>query len=117
MAIGAMEMQAVLEIGPTASLTGMARRCLPDSQAAWLPSLRKGHDDWEVMLSSLAELYTLGAKVDWMGFDRDWPRRKVILPTYPFEKTRHWFDAPANHSYFRAAFKSPSRLRVGGVLA
>lgn len=92
-AISAMDMQAVLEIGPTASLTGMARRCLPDSQAAWLPSLRKGHDDWEVMLSSLAELYTLGAKVDWMGFDRDWPRRKVILPTYPFEKTRHWFDA------------------------
>ena len=92
-AIGAMDMQAVLEIGPTASLTGMARRCLPDSQAAWLPSLRKGHDDWESMLSSLAELYTLGAKVDWMGFDRDWPRRKVILPTYPFEKTRHWFDA------------------------
>ena len=31
----------IIEIGPTASLLGMGRRCEPDLEAAWLPSLRK----------------------------------------------------------------------------
>ena len=38
----------IIEIGPTASLLGMGRRCEPDLEAAWLPSLREGQDDWQV---------------------------------------------------------------------
>ena len=38
----------IIEIGPTASLLGMGRRCVPELEAAWLPSLREGQDDWQV---------------------------------------------------------------------
>jgi acyl transferase domain-containing protein len=37
-----------LEVGPHPTLLGMGRRCLPDDAAGlWLPSLRRGRDDWQ----------------------------------------------------------------------
>jgi len=87
-----LEVNAMLEVGPMPHLSGMGRRCLPKSEALWIPSLRKGKDEWQTMLAGLAELYVLGVKVDWSGFDRPWPRRRLELPTYPFERSRHWFD-------------------------
>ncbi|MCI0394193.1 MAG: AMP-binding protein, partial [Chloroflexi bacterium] len=92
-----------LEIGPQPHLLGLGRRCLPAGQAAgtmlWLPSLREKQDDWAVLLESLAALYTAGVAVDWTGFDRDYIRRKVTLPTYPFERERYWLEvAPGHHA-------------------
>ena len=90
-----------LEIGPTPLLLGMGRQCLPDKETAedaskrachWLPSLRPGQEDGRQMLHSLAELYVNGATVDWVGFHRNHPRRKVSLPTYPFQRQRYWID-------------------------
>ena len=45
------------------------------------------------MLDSLGRLYVQGARVDWVGFDRDYERRKVSLPTYPFQRQRYWIEA------------------------
>jgi acyl transferase domain-containing protein/acyl carrier protein len=45
---------------------------------------------WERLLTRLGELYVQGLAVDWAGFDRDYPRRHVILPTYPFQRRRFW---------------------------
>ncbi|MEL7407817.1 MAG: SDR family NAD(P)-dependent oxidoreductase [Cyanobacteria bacterium J06558_2] len=42
------------------------------------------------MLNSLGELYVRGVKVNWRGFDQDYLRRRVILPTYPFQRQRYW---------------------------
>ncbi len=81
---------AFLEIGPSASCLGMGRRCLQNYQAAWVPSLRKGRDAWDCLLGAVAELYGLGVKIDWRGFDRPWRRRRLDLPHYPFQRTEHW---------------------------
>ncbi len=83
---------AFVEIGPNPTLLGMARRCLPDSNALWLPSLRSGREDWAQVLESLGTLYVNGADIDWAGFDRDYARRRVALPTYPFERQRYWLE-------------------------
>src|SRR5262249_48202302 len=85
----AEDCDAFLEIGPRPTLLGMGRQCLPDSSAVWLPSLRPNRGDWQQMLESLAELYVRGASIDWTGFERDRRRRKVVLPTYPFERQRY----------------------------
>lgn len=79
-----------IEIGPQPVLLGMGKRCLPQGDCVWLPSLRRGVSDWEQMLLSLGELYVQGGKVDWQGFDRDYQRRKISLPTYPFQGEAHW---------------------------
>ena len=100
-----------LEIGPKPILLGMGRRCLPEDVGVWLPSLRPKkvplpspsengmpedvallRDEWQQMLSSLGELYLRGAKVDWMGVDKDYKRQKVALPNYPFQRKRYWME-------------------------
>jgi myxalamid-type polyketide synthase MxaB len=88
----------LIEIGPSPTLLAMGRKCLPESRALWLPSLRKGQDDWRVLLDSLAGLYTHGARVDWSGFDRPYARRRLVLPTYPFARERHWMEPPAEQA-------------------
>lgn len=41
------------------------------------------------MLSLLGELWTLGARVDWAAFYSNQRRRRVPLPTYPFQGRRY----------------------------
>ena len=54
------------------------------------------------MLATLAELYVRGVPVDWAAFDRPYPRRKVSLPTYPFQRERYWHeDADVNRQVGR----------------
>ncbi len=105
-----------LEIGPGATLLGMAQRCLSDHVSEdpryWLPSLRKGRGNWEQMMTSLGELYTLGIDVDWVGFDQNYPRRKAALPTYPFQRERYWFEAAGGAELPR---KIPHTLREGKI--
>jgi SAM-dependent methyltransferase/acyl carrier protein len=38
----------------------------------------------------LGQLYVSGAEVNWQSFDAPYSRRKVALPTYPFERQRYW---------------------------
>jgi acyl transferase domain-containing protein/SAM-dependent methyltransferase len=80
-----------LEIGPAATLLNMARASGLATPNAALASLRKGKSDWAQMLESLGTLYAAGVAVDWNGFDSEYSRRKISLPTYPFERQRHWF--------------------------
>nr|VFK60339.1 MAG: 8-amino-7-oxononanoate synthase [Candidatus Kentron sp. UNK]VFK69214.1 MAG: 8-amino-7-oxononanoate synthase [Candidatus Kentron sp. UNK] len=123
---------AFLEIGPKPALLGMAGQCLPDDAGiACLPSLRPGQegeqDDWRQLLQSLGQWYAQGGVVDWIAFekgpnkkdpDNKSPRRKVQLPTYPFQRQRYWREK-ANLA--RRAARDPSehpllgkRLRLPG---
>ena len=61
----------------------------------YLPSLREGHSDWRQMLESLGVLYERGFEIDWVGFDKNYSRRKVVLPTYPFQRQRYWVEKSA----------------------
>ena len=86
--------QLFLEVGPAPTLLGMGAKCLPEGFGMWLPSLRSGRSDWQQMLESLATLYIHGADVDWKQFDRGYQRRRVALPTYPFQRKRYWTEIP-----------------------
>ncbi|MGA9379089.1 MAG: SDR family NAD(P)-dependent oxidoreductase, partial [Phormidium sp.] len=87
-----LEYEIFLEIGPKPILLGMAQECLPENTSFWLPSLRPGISEWQQMLSSLAQLYVAGLTVDWSGFEGDYPRNKVVLPHYPFQRQRYWIE-------------------------
>ena len=79
-----------IEMGPQPTLLGLGKRCHGGAQATWLPSLAQGKNDWEVLLASVSGAYKLGMEIDWTGFDRDYRRNRVALPTYPFQRKRYW---------------------------
>ncbi len=82
-----------LEIGPRPILLGMGAQCVEDPAVRWLASLRPGQTDWRQLLRSLGELYESGVDIDWRGFDSDYRRHRVSLPTYPFERERYWIES------------------------
>jgi len=101
-----------LEIGPHPVLTGMGQRCFPNEPLQWLASLRRGGDDWQTILGSVAELYVRGAPIDWAGFDRDYQRSRVRLPSYPFQRKRYWLPSAT-----RWTNRGASVLDAGGEAA
>jgi len=103
--------EVLVEIGPKPTLLGMARQCSSVVTGVWLPSLRPGHSDWQQMLQSLGELYVRGVPVDWSGFDRDYARRRVVLPTYPFQRQRYWIET-AENGHQKAEFLSPENAQT-----
>jgi acyl transferase domain-containing protein len=45
-------------------------------------------------MNAAAKLWLAGAELDWSGFYSNERRQRVALPTYPFERKRHWIDRP-----------------------
>ena len=84
-----------LEVGPHPVLLGMGRQCWPaegeKAAGTWLPSLRRGQNDWEQLLNSLGALWCKGFAVDWSAVDAA-GRSRVSLPTYPFQRRRYWVE-------------------------
>ena len=84
-----------VELGPHPALLSQARETWTGVDAKWLPSCRRNWSDWGCLLASVAELHLLGCSIDWQGFDRDYQRRRVRLPTYPFQRRQCWLEVPA----------------------
>jgi acyl transferase domain-containing protein/acyl carrier protein len=87
--------ETFLELGPSSTLLGMGQRCLPAGMGIWLSSLKQGQPDWSSLLTSLGTLYVRGGKINWSKFDRDYNRRRVLLPNYPFQRQRFWAASAA----------------------
>jgi amino acid adenylation domain-containing protein/thioester reductase-like protein len=103
LSLSEMGVTACLEIGPQPHLLALGRRCLPEAEIDWLPTLRSQHDEWGTILGSLGALYTAGMEIDWAGFDAHYVCRKVSLPTYPFERKRYWLETTPEHTVIDAA--------------
>ena len=86
--------ECFVEIGPHPTLIGMGKRYSPENKAIWLPSLKKGEQNSQVMLNSLIHLYIQGLEIDWTGFFFDDQPQKLHLPTYPFQRQRYWIATP-----------------------
>ncbi len=48
--------------------------------------------NWEELLTILAQLYVNGVAVDWHGYDQDYDRHPLQLPTYPWQRQRYWLE-------------------------
>ena len=90
--LSALNVHVFLETGPTDTLTKMGKHCLPPKVATWLPSLLKDKPAGEAILKSLGALYNLGWNPKWDQLYSAKQYRRVILPTYPFQRKRCWLD-------------------------
>ena len=89
--LAAQRITHYLELSPHPVLLGMAAECV--TGGAWLPSLREDQEPWSEMLLTLQRLYVDGAQIDWSAVAGDGTHQRVELPTYPFQRRRHWIDA------------------------
>jgi non-ribosomal peptide synthase protein (TIGR01720 family) len=85
----------LLEVGPGQTLSSLAKQH-PDSAEhvilSSLPRSRGSQSDTEFVLSALGRLWLSGVRIDWKKFHTDERRRRIPLPTYPFERQRYWLS-------------------------
>jgi iturin family lipopeptide synthetase A len=106
----------VLEIGPGAVLAPLVRQHPAAKQTgAILSSLQEGRAE-ESILQALGRLWLAGVPVDWAAFQAGGQRRRVALPTYPFERQRHWIE-PAKSEAEAVVADVPTLAPVGGQTA
>ncbi|MDP8909371.1 MAG: acyltransferase domain-containing protein, partial [Chloroflexota bacterium] len=88
--------RVTLEVGPGRQLTGLTRHAVPD-RAPGVVTLA-GAEDPSSLLLPAGQLWVAGASLDWSAFHRGGAgRRRILLPTYPFERKRYWVDAAAEY--------------------
>jgi amino acid adenylation domain-containing protein len=88
----------LLEVGPGRTLTTLARQgdrsrrerpILPSLSAAWPRSQPAA------LREALGRLWLCGLQVDWAAIHGGARRRRLPLPTYPFERQRCWIEGAA----------------------
>jgi acyl transferase domain-containing protein len=96
-----------LEVGPGQALAGMIRQTLTGSAArpaiSCFGAVQDPGPEDQRLVAAVGRLWTHGASPDWARFQGD-RRRRVALPTYPFERKRHWVEPKS------AATTAPDRL-------
>jgi amino acid adenylation domain-containing protein len=86
----------LLEVGPGAVLSNLARHHAGAGQGQLILSSLRDHGEVEVssMLDALGQLWLRGAEPAWEAHHAS-VRQRIPLPTYPFERRRLWLEAPA----------------------
>ena len=104
--LAALGVDTIVEIGPHAVLGPMALLAWPEathgtaSPPVTLASLRRpsdsapGPEGGEAFVEAVARGYEAGLSIDFEGLFAGEARRRISIPSYPFQRRRHWFEAP-----------------------
>jgi len=85
-----------LEVGPGQALTSLARQhsARPKTSRV-LPSMRHPQEqasDAAFLLNTIGQLWIAGCSIDWNAQHSGETPQRIPLPTYPFERQRHWIE-------------------------
>jgi acyl transferase domain-containing protein len=84
----------LLEVGPGQTLNALAKQhgAQLGNQVviSSLPRPRDRQSDTEFLLTSVARFWLAGGHLDWEQFYANEQRRRIPLPTYPFERQRYF---------------------------
>src|SRR5690606_12207208 len=88
----------LLEAGPGRTLSVLAMQH-PDRARAGSPTVissippsYESEADVPVLLQAVGQLWSLGAQIRWETLYAAERRRRVTLPTYPFERQEYWIE-------------------------
>ncbi len=106
-----------LEAGPRSTLCSLTRQHFsPDKPCTAIASLGDTHEnntEWATLLIALGSLWQNGVEVDWDAFYANEIRRRIPLPTYPFERQRYWVDPAATASV--ASVAATAEIEAGAT--
>ena len=84
--------RVLLEMGPRGTAATMARQQARNRSQVAVSSLgESGGDEWTALLTAVGRLWSAGVEIDTDPFWGD-GRSHATLPTYAFERTRHWIE-------------------------
>ncbi len=98
-----LEQPVFIEIGPGNTLSTLVKQCIKASSEkeyatiSTLPRADQPVAADDHLLNAIGKIWTQGASVDWDALHQE-PRRRVPLPTYPFERKRFWLTDDNNQS-------------------
>jgi acyl transferase domain-containing protein/NADPH:quinone reductase-like Zn-dependent oxidoreductase/acyl carrier protein len=95
------KVDCLIEMGPTSTLLGMARRCVDNWKPAAFPSLRKGSDDLQVFYKSIAEVWVRGHHLEWNGTGAGRGANRIDIPGHPMDQQRYWFEPESATTHMR----------------
>ncbi|MCE5234134.1 MAG: amino acid adenylation domain-containing protein, partial [Xanthomonadaceae bacterium] len=90
--------RTLLEVGPRATLTALAHQQLGNAHpgVAAVASLADAPEgERAALLAAAGALWCRGAAIAPQAFDRRAQRRRIVLPSYPFERQRLWVEPAA----------------------
>jgi len=88
----------LLEVGPGNSLCVLAAEQKKDQKKTGefifssIRHIKQTDSDFTFLLKTLANLWLSGANADWKKYYKNEKRFRIPLPTYPFERKRHWLE-------------------------
>ncbi|MDZ7739334.1 MAG: amino acid adenylation domain-containing protein [Bacteroidales bacterium] len=96
------------EVGPGSSLSTLLSlyngNRIPVTGTTRHP--RDKADDLAVFLKSISSAWVQGVNIDWSWYYQDEKRARIAMPTYPFERKKHWLNhVPVN-------MESPDRYNL-----
>jgi amino acid adenylation domain-containing protein len=87
--------RVLLEVGPRATLTTLARQHLGSPRHAVMPVASLGDapaNEVAAFRHAAGQLWCRGVALDVATLDRRQSRQRLLLPTYPFERQRYWVE-------------------------
>src|SRR5690606_12042565 len=87
----------LLEVGPGRTLSTFAAQTLERGELAAIVQSMPEHSHASAAISVFAQaharLWVAGCELEWPSLP-DGARRRLPLPTYAFDRQRHWIEAP-----------------------
>jgi acyl transferase domain-containing protein/acyl carrier protein len=106
----------LLEVGPGQTLNALVKQHAAQlgNQVviSSLPRPRDDGSDSEFLLTSLARFWLAGGEIDWDQFYANEQRRRVPLPTYPFERQRFYLEPGESQAPEARARRSTARKDI-----
>jgi acyl transferase domain-containing protein len=87
-----------IEVGPGKALTSLVRmheRARQSSAQVTVPHPKDQKPADSFLLEAVGRLWQSGVTIDWNAFHGGTARRRVPLPTYAFQRQRHWIEPGA----------------------
>ncbi|HEU5227114.1 MAG TPA: SDR family NAD(P)-dependent oxidoreductase, partial [Ktedonobacteraceae bacterium] len=86
-----------VEVGVGQTLTSFVRQhpsCSGEGMTKFIATqpAQRSEGDYAFFLTSIGRLWLAGVEPDWKSFYAGERRRRIPLPTYPFERQRYWID-------------------------
>jgi non-ribosomal peptide synthase protein (TIGR01720 family) len=87
--------RVVLDMGPGHTLSRLVSQQAGNGAGQVVAMMGRADErasDENLLMRALGRLWVAGVAIDWAGLHTGEQRRRISLPTYPFERQRYWID-------------------------